>query len=133
MYSEKFLLDRLYTELQNNMTNTKMSLPRPEVSCANKRSFISNFRTICTKLNRPENKVKKYFMEELKTDISISQDGALVITGMYKLNQMTTLISNYINDYVKCKECSSCNTEIVKENRISYMSCNKCLSKKALR
>lgn len=132
MYSGKELLDRLYTELANRTNGAVMTIPKPEVSSANKKSFIANFRTICNKLNRPEQEVKKYFIDELKTDISISQSGALIITGRYELRQITKMFSNYIKEYITCKECSSCNTEIIKENRITFIVCKKCLAKKAL-
>jgi translation initiation factor 2 subunit 2 len=72
-----------------------------------------------------------FFEKELQTSVSINQDGGLVITGMFKQPGLLKIFTNYIKEYVTCKECNSCDTEIIKENRITYLKCNKCLSKKA--
>lgn len=131
-YTTTYLVDKLYMELKNyNSTNKKLTLNKPDIKSANKRTYISNFRTLCTKLNRDIDDVKTYFEKELCTTITINQDGALVITGMFKQIGIMKVLDSYIKEYVTCKECKSCDTEIIKENRITFLKCGKCLSKKA--
>lgn len=132
-YPTDFLIDRLYTELEYLLkSDTKISVEKPQVSSANKKTFISNFRNICSKLNRTEEDIRLFFEKELNTNVTINQDGALVITGIFKQPGIIHVMTNYIKEYVSCKECKSCDTNLIKENRILFLKCNKCLSKKAL-
>lgn len=128
------LLDRLYDELAKKTTpsNNKLTIDAPIVACANKRTYVSNFAIICNKLNRKESDILQYFTEELNTAISIDQNGCLIICGIFKQAGIQKIFGNYIKEYIICKECHSYNTELIKENRITFLSCNKCLSKKAL-
>lgn len=133
-FSQEFLIDRLYIELNNcSNPNKKVSLERPEVCIANKKTFFSNFSEICQKLNRKDTDVKKYFEDELKTEVNILQDGGLNIVGIFRQPGIQKILGNYIKDFVACKECNSCDTELIKSNRITFISCNKCKSKKALK
>lgn len=132
-YTTDFLIDKLYTELNNNLSaNKSLTLERLDISCANKKTAISNFRSICAKLNREEYEVKTYFEKELLATITINSDGCLIITGMFKQPGIYKVLNNYIKEFVTCKECNSCDTKIIKENRVMFMVCNRCLSKKAL-
>lgn len=131
VYSDTYLVDKLYSELEaigNDSKIKKIALEKPEVTSANKKTFISNFRMICLKLNREEADVKLFFEKELNTTVTINQDGGLVITGFYKQNGIMTILTNYIKEYVMCKQCNSCDTYIIKEKKITYLKCNKCLS-----
>lgn len=131
-YNTKYLVDRLYIELSNHISsNKKLVLDRPEISSANKKTYIGNFKEICNKLNRKTEEVKVYFESELRAPCNLSQAGALVITGVFKQAGVSKVLSSYIKDNVTCKECNSCDTEIIKENRISFLKCNKCKSKKS--
>ena len=133
VYSVEFLVDRLYTELDIlSVNNHKVILEKPIVNRANKKTFIANFTPICGKLNRTVQEVKQYFEKEMNVITSVNAQGSLVITGMFQEINIMKIFTSYINDYVKCKECSSCDTEIIKENRITYNNCKKCKSKKAI-
>lgn len=132
LYTTEYLVERLYTELKNHTNaNKKLMLNKPDIKSANKRTFITNFKDICGRLNRNIDDVKNHFEKELCTTVTINQDGGLVITGVFKQAGVMKVLDTYIKDYVTCKECKSCDTVIVKENRITFLKCNKCLSKKA--
>lgn len=131
-YNNKFLVDRLYIELGKYTNNTKkLTLEKPEISSANKKTFIANFKNICEKMNRKIDDVRAFFESELCTTVTLNSDGALVIIGVYKQQGIMKVLDGYIKKYVTCKECSSCDTEIIKENRLVFLKCKKCLSKKA--
>ena len=132
LYKTDYLVDRLYNELEKQHINQqKVILDKPIVKIENKKTCVVNFNNICIKLNRATNDVKQYFEKEMNVVTSINAAGGLIITGMFRENQITKIFSSYIQDFVKCKECNSCDTEIIKENRITYNNCNKCKSKKA--
>lgn len=131
-YTIEYLVDRLYNELEKqNVNQQKVILDKPIIKVENKKTCIVNFTNICIKLNRNANDVEQYFKKEMNVVTSINAAGGLMITGIYRENQIIKIFTSYIQDFVKCKECSSCDTEIIKENRITYNKCNKCKSKKA--
>lgn len=133
IYPVAFLIDKLYDELNMKLKKkSKILLDPPGVTNGNKKTYISNFRKICQQLNRTEQVVQSYFEIELSCKTSIDQNGSLIINGNFKQNGIEKIFSNYIRDFVSCKECSSCDTILFKENRINYISCNRCLSKKAI-
>jgi translation initiation factor 2 subunit 2 len=132
-YKLDFLIDRAYTELKNcSHSNEKLRIDTPNITSANTRTFFSNFRKICKKLNRKEEEVRFFFEKELNTDVNINQDGCLIISRVFKVQGVTKILSNYIKEYCTCKECNSCDTLLIKENRLTFISCNRCLSKKTL-
>ena len=125
------LVDKLYDELSGKQTSQKIILENPIIKVENKKTYVINFTSICYKLKRNVEDVKKYFEKEMTVVASISGSGSLTITGMFKVPQIMKIFTNFIEDNVRCKECKSCDTEIIKENRITYNSCNKCKSRKA--
>lgn len=133
-YDYKIYIDRLYDKLQiyNDGASKKLSLPKPVVTAANKKTHVSNFRLLCTKLNRDELDVSKYIEQELSTQSSIDGSGGLKLNGIFRLLGIQKILTNYIDSYIHCKECSGYVTDILKENRITYIKCKICLSKKAI-
>lgn len=133
VYPIEDLVESLYNELDaQQINNQKVILEKPIVKTANKKTCIVNFSTICSKLNRNVLDVKQYFEKEMNVVSTINIQGSLIITGMFRENNIITVFSSYIKDFVKCKECNSCDSKLIKENRITYNNCNKCKSKKAL-
>lgn len=132
-YSTDKLMDRLYDQLaEHRIRNAKLTVCRPKVSSANRRTFVQNFDTMCEKLNRPVLDVRKFFEAELNAVTTIDGNGNLVITGFFKQNGIEKILSNYIKQYILCSECKSADTTIFKENRITFIKCGRCLSKKAI-
>jgi len=126
-------LNRAYDELSKiNNPSMKIMIEKPLVNFVNRKTHVSNFGNICHKLNRKMDDVHKYFNDELSISSTIDSTGCLIITGRFKQVDITKIFTDYIKEYVSCKECLSCDTILVKENRILFMHCNKCLSRKAL-
>ena len=133
IYSTEFLVTRLYDELNSNKSKAnKLILSRPEVVILNKKTFVKNFCDMCKMLNRSEIEVQQYFSDELMKKTSIDSKGGLVVWGIFRQRAIESIIKNYIQYYVTCKECGSSSTNLIKESRISYLACDKCLSKKAV-
>ena len=133
-YDIDYLLDRVYDSInkQQNITeSTKLVMSKPEVVCENKKTQIKNFDNICYKLNRNTEEVKKFFEEELLKKSSINAEGSLIICGIFRQKQIQSILMSYIKQFVICKECNCTNTKLYKENRVIYLECHRCKSKKA--
>jgi len=50
----------------------------------------------------------------------------MILVGNYQPKVYLRLIRKYIEDYVRCINCRQFNTEMVKEDRLTYLKCKKC-------
>ena len=134
LYTLDFCLDRLYKKAENDRAKTKKFYPKkPIVIRQNRKTFINNFSEICTHFNRPENDVELFIHERLQTPSSI-KNNSLCIDNMFKEDQIFDVIMKYVDTYVRCPQelCGSGNTKLVREDRVLYLVCNICCSKKAV-
>ncbi len=131
-YTIDVLLDRLYDGLGKNGVKSKMTLCKPEILNKNKKTYINNFKEITEKINRNIDDVKNYFESEVNCMCSISEEGFLVMRGIFRKPQIEKLLIDYISKFVQCTYCKSPNTQIIKENRILFMKCSNCKADKAL-
>jgi len=133
------LLDRAYTELNKNKLPKKIFV-RPELANHNRKSYITNYIKLCDSLGRDVEHFRKFVNTELSIDTSIIKENnlddgegtGLKINGMFKQNQIMDVITNYIKQYVICESCRSGHTDIIKIDRISYISCKACKSNKSI-
>jgi translation initiation factor 2 subunit 2 len=134
-YSLNELLDRCYTEIdniKNNNNSNKLLLIKPDVVFMNKKTYVRNFYQICSRMKKTDQEIKTFFEIELKTDITIDSNKMLIISGRFNQLGVENIFSKYVEQFMKCSECSSSNTEIIKENRINFMKCNSCFAKKSI-
>lgn len=133
IYSEEYLLDRLYSTIGENGIKGKIVMPKIISNIENKKTYISNYLDIENKLKRDYIiSLMDFIKAELSTEVSVSADYKLVITHIFRPASLEKVIKNYISNYVQCKSCNSGDTFTSKENKIIFINCNKCKSKKAL-
>jgi len=65
-------------------------------------------------------------MSELGCVGNIGSINEMTLVGGYQAKHYLRLIRKYIEDYVRCKDCKGFNTEIVREDRLTYLKCKKC-------
>eukprot|EP01121_Diplochlamys_sp_Union-15-3_P015944 TRINITY_DN5341_c0_g2_i1.p1 TRINITY_DN5341_c0_g2~~TRINITY_DN5341_c0_g2_i1.p1 ORF type:complete len:233 (+),score=49.85 TRINITY_DN5341_c0_g2_i1:38-736(+) len=86
-----------------------------------------NFVKNCKSLNRLPDHVMSFVLVELGTTGSLSGDGEqLIMKGRFRPQNLENLIKKYIKAYVNCNTCSSPNTDLIKENRITFKKCLDC-------
>lgn len=140
LYTTEELLDlfdaRLSAKLKLTKSNKKVKklTNPPVIKTFNKKTYIQNFELICNEMMRDPLNVQQFIENELKTKSSINEDNMLILNNVYNENQIKQIITKYMKKYVFCLEpkCNSSNTTLLKENRIVYMQCNTCQSKKPL-
>ena len=111
-------------------------MPPVEKGFQNRRSIIYNFVEICETLRLDEpHKVDhlKNFID-FKTTMKSTNDqsGKLFITGRVEKTTIYDYINEYMQHFIYCPTCDSANTCIEKNGRITFISCKKCESKKAI-
>eukprot|EP01091_Cochliopodium_minus_P015075 TRINITY_DN526_c0_g1_i1.p1 TRINITY_DN526_c0_g1~~TRINITY_DN526_c0_g1_i1.p1 ORF type:complete len:250 (-),score=93.25 TRINITY_DN526_c0_g1_i1:80-802(-) len=131
------LLNRIQGLLQESGSSSgqaaKMKLPPPVlVRDGTTKTVWSNFPVICSKMNRPIEHFQNYALVELNTTGSLDVNSALTIKGRFQPKQAETVIKHYISEFVKCNTCQSVDTVLKKENRMHFLYCNSCLSRRTV-
>ena len=56
----------------------------------------------------------------------------LILKGRFQQKQLENVVRRYIHEYVTCKTCKSPETLLGKENRVWFISCENCGSKRSV-
>jgi len=97
-----------------------------------KKSIFANVSDICKKMHRQPEHVIAFLFAELGTNGSVDGAGQLVIKGRFQQKQIENVLRRYIVEYVTCKTCKSPDTLLTKENRIFFMACESCGSRRSV-
>lgn len=138
-YDYVYLLDRLYNNIRENnpnlMNKKKYIIELPEVVKYGSRKVIFvNFASIVSSINRKMDHVKSFICTELQTQCSIDALNRLIIKGRYTAKHLTTIIQNYIIEYVSCKSCKSIETVLLRDliTRLFTVKCDICKSTRTI-
>ena len=134
-----YLIDRAYNILKKEQKNKK-NFTKPIIVNHNRKSYITNFINFCESINRLPEDVRKFISKDINVDTSFvtennledNNNSGLKLNNYYKSAQIMNTITNYMKQYVLCDSCKSGNTEIEKIERINYIICGTCKSKKAI-
>jgi translation initiation factor 2 beta subunit (eIF-2beta)/eIF-5 len=144
MYTQEELLTRFYDTFASIASKKKNSLVMPQIDRKNRKTMIVNFPAICASFGRSAEQIRMFIEKELKPEmsilgesdttigVSISGDGTLIIAGTYPPPIIITICQNFAKKFVVCASCKSTDTTIIKESKITYMSCNFCRAKKPI-
>ncbi|VVT45060.1 uncharacterized protein SAPINGB_P000624 [Magnusiomyces paraingens] len=119
-------------ELASERPDQKYKIPPPEVKRDGKKTLFVNIKEISDRLHRPTDHVTSFLYAELGTTGSVDGSNRLVIKGRYQQKQIETVLRKYIVEYVTCKTCKSINTVLKKENRLFFLDCNSCGSRRSV-
>jgi len=137
--------DYTYTELLRRITKT-LRLQNPELSGrkrytivppsahreGNKKTIFANISEICKRMHRQPEHVIQFLFAELGTTGTVDGAQRLVIKGRFQQKQLETVLRRYIVEYVTCKICKSPDTLLSKENRLYFMTCESCGSRRSV-
>ena len=87
---------------------------------------------MAVRLHRPLEHFKDYLFAELGTNGSVDGSNRLVLKGRFQQKQLENVVRRYIHEYVTCKTCKSPDTLLGKENRVWFISCENCGSKRSV-
>jgi translation initiation factor 2 subunit 2 len=106
---------------------TKLKPPKTEKIGSKKTAWI-NFRQTCETLNRSEDHLSLFISSETGALVSITQDGALLIRGIFPSLKIESCLKKYMDLYVRCGMCKSTQTTLRKdpETRLMMMDCAFC-------
>ncbi|WRT69403.1 uncharacterized protein IL334_006387 [Kwoniella shivajii] len=97
-----------------------------------KKTVFANITDICRRMHRQPDHVIAFLYSELGTTGSIDGAQRLIMKGRYTQKQIENLLRKYIVEYVTCKICKSPDTLLGKENRLYFMTCESCGSRRSV-
>jgi translation initiation factor 2 subunit 2 len=125
------LLSKIYKEMghERDMSSYRLKLKPPKTEkIGSKKTAWINFRQTCETLNRSEEHLSLFISSEVGALCSITQDGALLIRGIFPSMKLESCVKKYIELYGKCGMCRSLDTELFKDatTRLMMMKCKFC-------
>ena len=127
------LLNKAYEKLPKvEESKERFSIPVAETFIQGNQTIIKNFSQITETLRREPSHVLKFLARELATPAGLSGNRAIFQSKIsQKLIQQK--IEAYFNEYVLCKECKKPDTKLIKEDRITFLKCEVCGAKSAVK
>ena len=110
----------------------RLELPRLFVSTVGMRTTIGNFKEIADLLDRDPQHILKFLTREMATAATY-HDGRAIFQGKFPRDTFERLLQRYMDAFVICPVCKRPDTRILKEKRLSFLVCNACGAKSAIK
>lgn len=133
MTSYEELLNEAYSKVKVvEGKGDRFEVPVIEGHIEGKKTILTNFLNIASYIRRDPEHLQKFILKELAT--SGQMDGErLILNNKIPSSKINIKIEQYIKEFVICKECGKPDTELKKENRLSFINCLACGAKHPVR
>ena len=127
------LLDEAFRNIKkSDSSGERFEIPKIEGHFEGKKTILTNFGQIVSYLRRKPEHFQKFLLKELAA--SGQQDGDRLIMNMkVPSTRINSKIEDYVKEFVLCRECKKPDTEIIKEDRITFVNCLACGAKHSVR
>ena len=128
------LLEEAYEKVKqvSGKNNGRFETPKIEGYFEGKKTILTNFFQIANHLRRNPEHLQKFLLKELAT--SGQKDGErLVLNNKVPSTKINQKVEEYVKEFVLCKECKKPDTELVKEDRLTFIHCLACGAKHPVR
>ncbi len=127
------LLDKAYKEVKQVKSNgERFEIPKAEGRFEGKKTIITNFLQMASALRRKPEHFQKFLLKGLAASGQIEGE-KLILNMKVPSSKMNQKIEDYAKEFVICKECKKPDTELLKQERISFIHCLACGAKHSVR
>ncbi|MFQ5531390.1 MAG: translation initiation factor IF-2 subunit beta [Candidatus Nanoarchaeia archaeon] len=127
------LLDEAYNKVKQIDTNTgRFEILKIEGHFQGKKTILTNFFQIASHLRRSPGHFQKFLLKELAASGQKESD-RLVLNKKVSSSKIQPKIEQYVKEFVLCKECGKPDTELQKEDRLTFIHCLACGAKHSVR
>ena len=110
----------------------RLELPRLYITTVGMRTIISNFKEIADVLNRDPQHILKFLTREMAT-AGTFHDSRAIFQGKFQRDSFQRLLHRYMESFVICPVCKRPDTKLVKEKRLTFLLCNACGARSAIK
>jgi len=133
MASYEQLLNEAYKKVkQIDKSEERFEIPKIEGHFEGKKTILTNFFQIASYIRRDPEHFQKFLLRELAAAGQREGD-RLVLNIKVPSAKINQKIEQYVNEFVLCNECKKPDTEIIKEDRLSFLRCMACGAKHSIR
>jgi len=129
---EEMLKEAMEKIPDNVKKESRYEIPSPQTNIQGNRTFIINFSEIAESIRRDPKHLSKYLFKELATPGHM-EGNRLILQRKVIKSLIEKKIEGYINEFVYCKECKKPDTHFEKSDRMTFLRCEACGAKHALR
>jgi len=127
------LLNEAYGKVKKSESSgERFEIPKIEGHFEGKKTILTNFFQIASHLRRNPEHFQKFILKEVAA--SGQKEGDRLVLNMTvpsaKINQK---IEQYVKEFVLCEQCGKPDTELTKEDRLSFVKCMACGAKHSVR
>ena len=127
------LLEEAYSKVkQSNTSGERFEIPKIQGHFEVKKTILTNFSQIASHLRRQPEHFQKFLLRELATQGQIEGD-RLIFNNKVPSAKINQKIEQYTKEFVICKECGKPDTELKKEDRLTFINCLACGAKHSVR
>ena len=129
------LLEEAYKKIkkpEGSVSSERFEIPKATGHFEGKKTIVTNFLQIASHLRRKPEHFQKFLLKELAASGQLDGERLVlnIIVPSAKINQK---VEEYAKEFVICKECRKPDTEIIKEDRFSFIHCLACGAKHPVR
>jgi translation initiation factor 2 subunit 2 len=127
------LLTQAYEKVKQAKTSTKrFEIPKIQGHFEGKKTILTNFFQIASHLRRKPEHFQKFILKELAASGQKEGD-RLILNSKVPSAKINQKIESYTKEFVLCKECGKPDTELKKEDRLTFLHCLACGAKHSVR
>jgi translation initiation factor 2 subunit 2 len=132
-YDYEELLKRARSQFPEvGVKSERLEIPRLHYARIGMRSVIYNFKEVADALDRDPQHLLKFLTGEMATAATV-QGSRVIFQGKFSEDTFDRLIHRYLESYVVCPVCKRPDTRIVKEKRLSFLVCQACGARSAIK
>ena len=127
------LLERARSQIPKKVfEDSRFKIPTLRIFSEGNKTSILNFSEIADLLNRPPQHIMRFFLHELATRGNFEGTRAIFI-GRFGQLTLKSLMKRYTEKYVICSFCHKPETQIIREEKFSYLQCQACGAKESIK
>lgn len=127
------LLEQAYKKVKPiESKEERFEIPPVQGMIEGNKTIITNFKQLCDYLRRDCNHILKFLQRELASPGTIEGE-RLVLIKKVPSSKINEKISQYVQEFVICKECKKPDTELSKQGEFMFIHCLACGAKHSVR
>ncbi|MEM3074577.1 MAG: translation initiation factor IF-2 subunit beta [Candidatus Pacearchaeota archaeon] len=126
------LLEDAYKNLKKSSSiGERFKMPEIKIEIIGNKTILSNFSQVSSYIRRKPENLMKFLSKELASQCKHEGD-RLIFNRKILSQKVIEKVYLYIQKFVICKECKKPDTEIIKEDNLSFIHCLACGAKHSL-
>lgn len=115
-------LDKLSKDVKSDV---RLEIPKPQTLITGSQTAISNFTEITNLIRRKPDHLLKYLSKELAAPAHLDGNRAIFQGKVYG-SLIEKKLDSYYKEFLYCPECKKPDTQIIKQDRVSFLKCEAC-------